>query len=123
MRHQLEQQHHRQHAAHAKGPGQCAAAPAKRQQRQQHSRRQRKGDGLVGKVGQEFHRRNVSWQRRGRMFFSEEKNQKTFISGGLPALRHSRDVAVSAGIKVFCFYSAAGPAPQHAAGVGSFKSI
>jgi Ohr subfamily peroxiredoxin len=39
------------------------------------------------------------------MFFSEEKNQKTFVSPLLPRCRPCRDLAAGAGIKVFCFFS------------------
>jgi len=39
------------------------------------------------------------------VFFSEEKNQKTFISLVASRLVLSLDLAASEGIKVFCFFS------------------
>jgi hypothetical protein len=40
-----------------------------------------------------------------KVFFSEEKNQKTFISLVASRLVLSLDLAASEGIKVFCFFS------------------
>jgi hypothetical protein len=39
------------------------------------------------------------------MFFSEEKNQKTFIFSASPLSDYGRDLSVSAITKVFCFFS------------------
>ena len=40
------------------------------------------------------------------MFFSEEKNQKTFISGACPTIEAMARIVVQAQkLKVFCFFS------------------
>jgi hypothetical protein len=44
-------------------------------------------------------------EKEGSMFFSEEKNQKTFTSPPLPRSRPWPDTAAAPEIKVFCFFS------------------
>jgi hypothetical protein len=39
------------------------------------------------------------------MFFSEEKNQKTFVLRRSQDRGHGRDLAAAPEIKVFCFFS------------------
>jgi hypothetical protein len=48
---------------------------------------------------------DANWRRSGRLFFSEEKKQKTFDFRAPPVSGHGRDLATSADIKVFWFFS------------------
>jgi hypothetical protein len=43
-------------------------------------------------------------QARGKQFFSEEKNQKTFISALAALSGHGLPMGSCGGIKVFCFF-------------------